>query len=76
MHQTRVQFSAQGALAVASLHDVVLVGGGGAGLRAAIAIAETNPKARAVKVEDMIDNSYLRDIEDVGFSKQLISVRN
>ena len=27
-----------------SSHDVVMVGGGGAGLRAAIAIAETNPK--------------------------------
>src|SRR4030066_355937 len=27
-----------------SSHDVLLVGGGGAGLRAAIAIAETNPK--------------------------------
>jgi fumarate reductase flavoprotein subunit len=39
-----VQFSAQGALAVASFHDIVLVGGGGAGLRAAIAIAEINPK--------------------------------
>ena len=26
------------------LHDVLLIGGGGAGLRAAIAIAETNPK--------------------------------
>ena len=25
-------------------HDVILVGGGGAGLRAAIAIAETNPR--------------------------------
>src|SRR5688572_23313738 len=43
-NEPRVQFSAQGALAVASFHDVVLVGGGGAGLRAAIAIAETNPK--------------------------------
>ena len=27
-----------------SSHDVVLVGGGGAGLRAAIAISETNPR--------------------------------
>ena len=25
-------------------HDVILIGGGGAGLRAAIAIAETNPR--------------------------------
>jgi hypothetical protein len=38
-------------------------------------IAETNPKAKAVKVEDMIDNSYLRDIEASGFSKQLVSTR-
>jgi succinate dehydrogenase flavoprotein subunit len=29
---------------VAATHDVLLVGGGGAGLRAAIAIAETNPQ--------------------------------
>src|SRR5689334_23853335 len=28
----------------ASSHDILLVGGGGAGLRAAIAIAETNPR--------------------------------
>ena len=27
-----------------SFHDVLLVGGGGAGLRAAIAVAEVNPK--------------------------------
>ena len=26
-----------------SIHDIVMIGGGGAGLRAAIAIAETNP---------------------------------
>src|SRR5436305_12384268 len=29
-----------------SSHDVLLVGGGGAGLRAAIAVAESNPKLR------------------------------
>ena len=33
-----------GTMAVIPSHDVLLVGGGGAGLRAAIAIAETNPK--------------------------------
>ncbi|MGH9602345.1 MAG: FAD-binding protein, partial [Terriglobales bacterium] len=27
-----------------SSHDVLLIGGGGAGLRAAIAVAEVNPK--------------------------------
>ena len=31
-------------------HDVILVGGGGAGLRAAIAIAETNPRLRVAVV--------------------------
>lgn len=38
-------------------------------------IGETNPKAKTVKVEDMIDNSFLRDIEASGFSKQLVSTR-
>ncbi|MBI3409300.1 MAG: fumarate reductase (quinol) flavoprotein subunit [Planctomycetes bacterium] len=33
-----------------SSHDVLLVGGGGAGLRAAIAIAETDPKLRVAVV--------------------------
>ena len=31
-------------------HDVLLVGGGGAGLRAAIAIAETNPRLNVAVV--------------------------
>src|SRR5512134_3266600 len=31
-------------------HDVLLVGGGGAGLRAAIAVAEVNPKLRVAVV--------------------------
>lgn len=31
-------------------HDVLMVGGGGAGLRAAIAIAETNPKLKIAVV--------------------------
>ena len=29
---------------IRAAHDVLIVGGGGAGLRAAIAIAETNPE--------------------------------
>ena len=33
-----------------SFHDVLLVGGGGAGLRAAIAVAQTNPKLRVAVV--------------------------
>src|SRR5262250_1154701 len=33
-----------------SYHDVLLVGGGGAGLRAAIAVAETNPNLRVAVV--------------------------
>ena len=33
-----------------SSHDVLLVGGGGAGLRAAIAVAEVNPKLRVAVV--------------------------
>src|SRR5262249_2446403 len=37
-------------LAVTSSPDIVLVGGGGAGLRAAIAIAETNPRLRVAVV--------------------------
>ncbi len=35
---------------VTAAHDVLLVGGGGAGLRAAIAIAETNPSLRVAVV--------------------------
>jgi fumarate reductase flavoprotein subunit len=37
-------------LTVATTHDIVLVGGGGAGLRAAIAIAQTNPRLRIAVV--------------------------
>ncbi len=33
-----------------TVHDVLLVGGGGAGLRAAIAVAETNPRLRVAVV--------------------------
>ena len=35
---------------MAPTHDVLMVGGGGAGLRAAIAIAETNPRLRVAVV--------------------------
>jgi fumarate reductase flavoprotein subunit len=35
---------------MAAHHDVLLIGGGGAGLRAAIAIADTNPKLRVAVV--------------------------
>ena len=33
-----------------SAHDVLLVGGGGAGLRAAIAVAEVNPRLNVAVV--------------------------
>jgi fumarate reductase flavoprotein subunit len=42
--------SLRGLTVIASSHDVVLVGGGGAGLRAAIAIAETDPRLRIAVV--------------------------
>src|SRR4029453_14427817 len=35
---------------MANYHDVVVVGGGGAGLRAAIAVAETNPALRVAVI--------------------------
>jgi fumarate reductase flavoprotein subunit len=35
---------------MASYHDVVVIGGGGAGLRAAIAVAETNPALRVAVI--------------------------
>ena len=38
-------------------------------------LAEIHPKAKGVKDEDMIDNSYLCDIEASSFSKQLVSTR-
>ncbi len=38
-------------------------------------IAETNPKARKAKPEDIIDDSILRDIEASGFVKQLTSAK-
>jgi fumarate reductase flavoprotein subunit len=37
-------------MAMAAVHDVLLVGGGGAGLRAAIAIAESNPRLNVAVV--------------------------
>ena len=38
-----------------SSHDVLLVGGGGAGLRAAIAISETNPNLSVAIVSKVLD---------------------
>jgi fumarate reductase flavoprotein subunit len=37
-------------MAMAGVHDVLLIGGGGAGLRAAIAIAESNPRLNVAVV--------------------------
>jgi NitT/TauT family transport system substrate-binding protein len=37
------------------------------------AIAETNPKAKKAKPEDMVNNSLLREVEASGFLKQIAS---